>query len=95
MNFATLLHSTHVRQFRTQEQMSGLSRARRVNSRAAAGGLANYLFIVPGATEASGLKPCGTTERYGFRSIIALPLAKSTGTESCSWTISHLPLILR
>jgi hypothetical protein len=24
-----------------------------------------------------------------------LPVARSTGTETCSWTISHLPLVLR
>ena len=35
------------------------------------------------------------TWNYGFRSSTALPLLKSTGTETCSWTISHFPLVLR
>ena len=32
---------------------------------------------------------------HGLEARSALPVARSTGTETCSWTISHLPLALR
>ena len=41
----------HVRQFRIQEHDVRVERARRVNSRPAAGGLADHLYIVPAFTQ--------------------------------------------
>jgi hypothetical protein len=50
---------------------------------------------LPGAPTSRSMLLRQSVFAYGLDDRSGLPVSRSTGTETCSWTINQLPLILR